>query len=46
MAVQADVNDHMDYILNSLDMFSAIAENLISYTFNVSLSLSGSATPR
>jgi len=42
---QADVNDHMDYILSSLDMFAAIAENLIGYTFNVSLSSSGSVTP-
>ncbi|TFK24275.1 magnesium transporter [Coprinopsis marcescibilis] len=31
----ADVYDHMDYILTSLDMFSGIAENLIDYTFNV-----------
>jgi hypothetical protein len=36
---KADVNDHMEYILNSLDMFSAITENLISYTFNVSHAL-------
>lgn len=33
---QADVYDHMDYILTSLDMFASIAENLIQYTFNVS----------
>lgn len=32
---QADVYDHMDYILTSLDMFSSIAENLIDYTFNI-----------
>ena len=31
----ADVYDHMDYIIGSLDMFSTIAENLINYTFNV-----------
>jgi len=31
----ADVYDHTVYILTSLDMFSGIAENLISYTFNV-----------
>lgn len=31
----ADVYDHMDYILTSLDMFSSIAENLIDYTFNI-----------
>ncbi|KAG8846753.1 hypothetical protein FRB96_001778 [Tulasnella sp. 330] len=30
----ADVLDHMDYILASLDMFGTITENLISYTFN------------
>ncbi|KAF8167264.1 hypothetical protein B0H34DRAFT_669750 [Crassisporium funariophilum] len=30
----ADVYDHMDYILTSLDMFAGIAENLINYTFN------------
>lgn len=31
----ADVYDHIDYILNSMDMFSSISENLINYTFNV-----------
>ncbi|KIM47383.1 hypothetical protein M413DRAFT_439064 [Hebeloma cylindrosporum] len=31
----ADVFDHMEYILTSLDMFAGIAENLINYTFNV-----------
>lgn len=31
----ADVYDHMDYILSSLDMFASIAENLIDYTFNM-----------
>jgi len=31
----ADVHDHIEYILGSLDMFSSIAENLISYTFNI-----------
>ncbi|TFK24278.1 hypothetical protein FA15DRAFT_669718 [Coprinopsis marcescibilis] len=31
----ADVYDHMDYILTSLDMFSGIAENLVDYTFNI-----------
>lgn len=30
----ADVFDHMEYILASLDMFSSIAENLIDYSFN------------
>lgn len=33
---QADVFDHMEHILSSLDMFAGIAENLIDYTFNVS----------
>jgi hypothetical protein len=33
----ADVYDHMEYILSSMDMFSSIAENLINFTFNVSL---------
>ena len=28
--------DHMDLVLTSLDMFEAVAENLINYTFNVS----------
>jgi Mg2+ and Co2+ transporter CorA len=32
----ADVNDHMEYILTSLDMFAGISENLINYTFNMS----------
>ncbi|KAG6874363.1 hypothetical protein C0995_015099 [Termitomyces sp. Mi166 len=31
----ADVFDHMEYILSSLDMFAAISENLIGYTFNL-----------
>lgn len=31
----ADVYDHMDYILTSLDTFALIAENLIQYTFNL-----------
>ena len=33
----ADVHDHMEHILTSLDMFSSISENLISFTFNVSV---------
>jgi hypothetical protein len=33
--VQADVFDHMEYILTSLEMFAGIGENLINYTFNV-----------
>lgn len=35
---KADVFDHMEYILTSLDMFAGISENLIDYTFNVSIS--------
>jgi len=31
----ADVYDHMEYVLTSLDMFSNIAENLIGYSFNL-----------
>ncbi|KAF9483451.1 hypothetical protein BDN70DRAFT_929153 [Pholiota conissans] len=31
----ADVHDHMEYILSSLDMFSSISENLIAYSFNM-----------
>jgi len=32
----ADVHDHMEYILSSLDMFAGSSENLINYTFNMS----------
>lgn len=31
----ADVHDHMEYALASLDMYAAMAENLIAYTFNM-----------
>ncbi|EMD32609.1 hypothetical protein CERSUDRAFT_118647 [Gelatoporia subvermispora B] len=31
----ADVHDHMEYILTSLDMFAGISDNLINYTFNM-----------
>ncbi|KAG8690469.1 hypothetical protein FRC11_011415 [Ceratobasidium sp. 423] len=31
----ADVHDHVEYIMSSLDMFTSIAENLITYTFNI-----------
>ncbi|OCH85874.1 hypothetical protein OBBRIDRAFT_797715, partial [Obba rivulosa] len=31
----ADVYDHMEYILTSLDMFAGISENLVNYTFNM-----------
>jgi len=30
----ADVMDHMEHVLTCLDMFGAIAENLINFTFN------------
>lgn len=33
----ADVLDHVEYILSSLDMFADISSNLIDYTFNVSV---------
>jgi len=29
------VIDHVEHIMSSLDTFTAIAENLINYTFNV-----------
>ena len=32
----ADVHDHMEYVLTSIEMFAGIAENLINYSFNVS----------
>jgi Mg2+ and Co2+ transporter CorA len=35
----ADVYDHMDYVLTSLEMFSGIGDNLVDYTFNVSVFL-------
>ncbi|KAI6031228.1 hypothetical protein PISMIDRAFT_88428 [Pisolithus microcarpus 441] len=31
----ADVHDHMEYILSTMDTFAGIAENLINYTFNL-----------
>ncbi|KLO20174.1 hypothetical protein SCHPADRAFT_934777 [Schizopora paradoxa] len=31
----ADVYDHIDHVLNSMDMFANISENLINYTFNM-----------
>ncbi|KAI6136115.1 hypothetical protein F5141DRAFT_996716 [Pisolithus sp. B1] len=31
----ADVHDHMEYILSTMDAFAGIAENLINYTFNL-----------
>jgi Mg2+ and Co2+ transporter CorA len=30
----ADVYDHADYVIESIDMFASTAENLINYTFN------------
>lgn len=32
---QADVYDHIDFALSSLDMFEDISENLINFAFNV-----------
>ena len=32
---QADVHDHMEQVLTSLDLFAGICSNLIDYTFNV-----------
>ena len=32
----ADVHDHMEHILTSIEMFAGISENLIDYSFNVS----------
>lgn len=31
----ADVYDHLEYILNSLDMFASVSDNLINYTCNM-----------
>ena len=31
----ADVLDHMGHILTSLDMYEAMVENLVNFTFNV-----------
>ncbi|KAI6031234.1 hypothetical protein BKA83DRAFT_4197471 [Pisolithus microcarpus] len=31
----ADVHDHVEYILSTMDTFAGMAENLINYTFNV-----------
>ncbi|KAJ7273360.1 hypothetical protein C8J57DRAFT_1317642 [Mycena rebaudengoi] len=31
----ADVYDHMDFVLTSLDMFAGISENFINYSFNM-----------
>jgi hypothetical protein len=35
----ADVHDHMEYILTSIEMYAGISENLINYSFNVSPSI-------
>jgi len=41
----ADVHDHVEYIISSLEMFAGVSENLINYTFNVCISLlAGSLT--
>lgn len=37
----ADVHDHMEYILANIEMFAGVSENLIDYSFNVSLLASG-----
>jgi len=37
----ADIYDHIDFILASLDMYSAMTENLIRFSFDVSQSLVG-----
>ena len=31
----ADVHDHMEFILTSVEMFASISENLINFSFNV-----------
>jgi len=31
----ADVHDHIEYAMSSLDMYSAMAENLVNYSFNM-----------
>ncbi|KJA28536.1 hypothetical protein HYPSUDRAFT_62186 [Hypholoma sublateritium FD-334 SS-4] len=31
----ADVSDHMDFAITSLEMFSGISENLLNYAFNI-----------
>jgi len=35
LSLQADVHDHIEYALASMDMYSAMAENLVNYSFNV-----------
>lgn len=35
LPLQADVYDHIEYAMTSLDMYSAMAENLVNYSFNV-----------
>jgi len=35
LSSQTDVHDHIEYAMASLDMYQAMAENLINYTFNV-----------
>jgi len=31
----ADVHDHIDHVINCMDMFASVSENLIDYTFNM-----------
>lgn len=32
---QADVYDHLEYVLSQLDVIAGIGQNLVDYTFNV-----------
>jgi len=41
----ADVHDHMEYVLTSIEMFAGISENLINYSFNVSPLFTAPALP-
>ena len=42
----ADIYDHIDFILASLDMYSAMTENLIRFSFDVSCDLFDHCTRR
>ena len=42
----AGVHDHMEYILTNIEMFAGISENLIDYSFNVSLLVSEFDRPK
>lgn len=41
----ADVHDHMEYVLTSIEMFAGISENLINYSFNVSPAFASRKSP-